>query len=204
MSKNRKCGRVVCASCSPHRITIPYQYIVQPPGQPQRYSGVFLGGEGSLVDFNSVGGGERVRLCNPCVPDPNITPPNQVTGGPGVFPQRAHYRSQSSTGGTHPGDMSSRALAGSAADYSRSRSVTVVSPSRCEMTGMKANIVTVQPDGQLSPPAGRANVEPHTHRHPSAGLLLLRPQPGRGWSVFGRLVLLLCPASLPAGQRRKQ
>ena len=27
----RKCGRVVCAACSPHRITIPRQYIVQPP-----------------------------------------------------------------------------------------------------------------------------------------------------------------------------
>lgn len=28
----RKCGRVVCNKCSPHRITIPYQYIVRPPG----------------------------------------------------------------------------------------------------------------------------------------------------------------------------
>ena len=27
----RKCGRVVCANCSPHRITIPRQFIVQPP-----------------------------------------------------------------------------------------------------------------------------------------------------------------------------
>ncbi|KAI5299088.1 hypothetical protein KEM56_003535, partial [Ascosphaera pollenicola] len=27
----RKCGRVVCANCSPHRITIPRQYIVRPP-----------------------------------------------------------------------------------------------------------------------------------------------------------------------------
>ncbi|KAL8922734.1 MAG: hypothetical protein Q9208_005047, partial [Pyrenodesmia sp. 3 TL-2023] len=26
----RKCGRVVCANCSPHRITIPRQFIVQP------------------------------------------------------------------------------------------------------------------------------------------------------------------------------
>ncbi|EHA25918.1 hypothetical protein ASPNIDRAFT_143971, partial [Aspergillus niger ATCC 1015] len=25
----RKCGRVVCASCSPHRITIPRQFIVR-------------------------------------------------------------------------------------------------------------------------------------------------------------------------------
>lgn len=27
----RKCGRVVCGMCSPHRITIPREYIVQPP-----------------------------------------------------------------------------------------------------------------------------------------------------------------------------
>lgn len=27
----RKCGRVVCAACSPHRITIPRQFIVRPP-----------------------------------------------------------------------------------------------------------------------------------------------------------------------------
>ncbi|KAF8249067.1 hypothetical protein K440DRAFT_472297, partial [Wilcoxina mikolae CBS 423.85] len=25
----RKCGRVVCATCSPHRITIPSAYIVR-------------------------------------------------------------------------------------------------------------------------------------------------------------------------------
>ncbi|KAK0664806.1 Lateral signaling target protein 2-like protein [Lasiodiplodia hormozganensis] len=29
----RKCGRVVCANCSPHRITIPRQYIVRAPDE---------------------------------------------------------------------------------------------------------------------------------------------------------------------------
>lgn len=72
----RKCGRVVCDRCSPHRITIPHAYIVRPPGDqgpapPYLYPGV----EGGLADFSSVGGGERVRLCNPCVPDPNTAPP---------------------------------------------------------------------------------------------------------------------------------
>ncbi|GAP83358.1 putative Fyve zinc finger protein [Rosellinia necatrix] len=72
----RKCGRVVCDRCSPHRITIPHPYIVRPPGDrgpAAQYS--YPGVEGSIADFNSVGGGERVRLCNPCVPDPNTAPP---------------------------------------------------------------------------------------------------------------------------------
>ncbi|KAL1837533.1 hypothetical protein VTJ49DRAFT_3678 [Mycothermus thermophilus] len=72
----RKCGRVVCNSCSPHRITIPHQYIVRPPGTPrpvaQSSSLSLLDSQGWYPEF---GGGERVRLCNPCVPDPNIAPP---------------------------------------------------------------------------------------------------------------------------------
>lgn len=74
----RKCGRVVCNACSPHRITIPYQYIVQPPwvrNPGQRYSGI-LGIDASPGgELGVPGGGESVRLCNPCVPDPNIAPP---------------------------------------------------------------------------------------------------------------------------------
>ncbi|KAG4031416.1 hypothetical protein MFRU_009g01900 [Monilinia fructicola] len=76
----RKCGRVVCNSCSPHRITIPYQYIVQPPDHPSPYNSTAYNrlhdpqGEGrtNTLEF---GGGDRVRLCNPCVPDPNVAPP---------------------------------------------------------------------------------------------------------------------------------
>ncbi|CAI7618042.1 unnamed protein product [Penicillium pancosmium] len=84
----RKCGRVVCAACSPHRITIPRQYIVRPPestttpppgSSPASSSNVVdLTGEDAPTS-NSVlnpalGGGEEVRLCNPCVPDPNPNP----------------------------------------------------------------------------------------------------------------------------------
>ncbi|KAK4236758.1 hypothetical protein C8A03DRAFT_45286 [Achaetomium macrosporum] len=72
----RKCGRVVCNSCSPHRITIPYQFIVRPPGVPPP---VPQSGPLSLLDsqgwYPGFGGGEKVRLCNPCVPDPNTAPP---------------------------------------------------------------------------------------------------------------------------------
>ena len=95
----RKCGRVVCANCSPHRITIPRQFIVHPPTEivpesansnvinlirdesedlaPPRLG---LRGEGRprSQDYHldpALGGGQEVRLCNPCVPDPNPLPP---------------------------------------------------------------------------------------------------------------------------------
>ncbi|KAI9743124.1 MAG: hypothetical protein M1818_003419 [Claussenomyces sp. TS43310] len=79
----RKCGRVVCNACSPHRITIPYQFIVQPPSATPI-------SESSSVSFNpdmrdsqrrfiERHGGMKVRLCNPCVPDPN-TLPHQTSG----------------------------------------------------------------------------------------------------------------------------
>lgn len=80
----RKCGRVVCNECSPHRITIPRQYIVHPPGEEEEARS----SHPNVVDLTrddddnfghtisqprlslALGGGEKVRLCNPCVPDP--------------------------------------------------------------------------------------------------------------------------------------
>lgn len=98
----RKCGRVVCANCSPHRITIPRQYIVHPPDQDLGPSseinpGIEIvdltgdTGEDSMTTMPpprqtvrsqrhdhridpALGGGQEVRLCNPCVPDPNPLP----------------------------------------------------------------------------------------------------------------------------------
>lgn len=96
----RKCGRVVCASCSPHRITIPRQFIVRPPESSRPLSTIIQPNPSpvevvNLVDDEpssatlsgsrnertqqplnpALGGGEEVRLCNPCVPDPNPEPP---------------------------------------------------------------------------------------------------------------------------------
>lgn len=56
----------MCASCSPHRITIPYQFIVQDTA---------IQGMDRRLESTDNQGGMKVRLCNPCVPDPNTLPP---------------------------------------------------------------------------------------------------------------------------------
>ncbi|KAI4191914.1 MAG: hypothetical protein LQ348_003350 [Seirophora lacunosa] len=116
----RKCGRVVCANCSPHRITIPRQFIVQPPQDTNQESNARSASAIEVVDLTddhdvdaessrpdsrslgspqspvlhidpALGGGQEVRLCNPCVPDPNPLPhlPFEVPGRPGIhsFPR---------------------------------------------------------------------------------------------------------------------
>lgn len=87
----RKCGRVVCSACSPHRITIPRQFIVRPPASTALPSSaahpprpiIDLTGDDSLTSTSTInpalGGGEEVRLCNPCVPDPNPNPPGYAS-----------------------------------------------------------------------------------------------------------------------------
>ncbi|CAN9453255.1 unnamed protein product [Alternaria alternata] len=94
----RKCGRVVCASCSPHRITIPRQFIVHPPSESTA-NFIDLTGEdeNAMSPFGpfrnpALGGGEEVRVCNPCVPDPNFSPPpryDSLGHGSRPFPPRS-------------------------------------------------------------------------------------------------------------------
>ncbi|QDS70215.1 hypothetical protein FKW77_006958 [Venturia effusa] len=88
----RKCGRVVCASCSPHRITIPRQYIVRPPDPPNAIIDL-TGNDGdtSLLSPRNLWGGEEVRVCNPCVPDPNLNPPPQNAFTPATTPGHCLY-----------------------------------------------------------------------------------------------------------------
>ena len=114
----RKCGRVVCASCSPHRITNPRQFIVHPPDQskppstlppprPTSSTIIDLTGEGenqrpepSMSTFATqrqeqhlgagLGGGEEVRLCNPCVPDPNPEPPRDYSNDQSLHGRSVH------------------------------------------------------------------------------------------------------------------
>ncbi|KAF2274389.1 FYVE-domain-containing protein [Westerdykella ornata] len=80
----RKCGRVVCANCSPHRIYIPRQYVVNPP---------------SLVpddDEHSDNPLVQVRICNPCVPDPNNSPPQLPDTGNTAGSLSSGYHSRTS------------------------------------------------------------------------------------------------------------
>ena len=145
----RKCGRVVCGNCSPHRITIPRQFIVHPPEESAaspptsaRNSGI------EVVDLTeendsgddahppierpqssdykidpALGGGQEVRLCNPCVPDPNplphvpFFPQNLSLHGPFPGSSRVSSRSQNSQ---HPQISISPSLVdGRARDFSR-------------------------------------------------------------------------------------
>ncbi|TPX21160.1 hypothetical protein DIZ76_015114 [Coccidioides immitis] len=131
----RKCGRVVCASCSPHRITIPRQFIVRPPesrkplptiAQPISTRAEII----SLIhddeeDVNqppssssrqheqqyqfsnqALGGGEEVRLCNPCVPDPNPEPPRRYS----IMESTGRQRSSNVTGNRPHISLSSSSL----------------------------------------------------------------------------------------------
>jgi hypothetical protein len=88
----RKCGRVVCANCSPHRITIPRQFIVRPPDPPSALIDL-TGTDGDISPLSprNYWGGEEVRVCNPCVPDPNLSPPPQNNLTPAVSPSDYRY-----------------------------------------------------------------------------------------------------------------
>lgn len=112
----RKCGKVVCDACSRHRITMPSKYIVQPPEGASSSPFAFLSvplvqqpntntsGDGIGSQNTTLRSSEAVRVCNPCVPDPNFSPPTQtpVTSPPSqpshsVTPMRSpHHRSSRS------------------------------------------------------------------------------------------------------------
>jgi hypothetical protein len=108
----RRCGRVVCANCSPHRITLPRQFIVQqPPSETELQDE-----EGSSM--NQYGGAE-VRVCNPCVPDPNYNPPllGSTQGiNPGIPSSSIQYPQQwtmpPGSGGSYQPNESSRVFVG--------------------------------------------------------------------------------------------
>ena len=98
----RKCGRVVCSDCSPHRITLPRSMIVYQPGTEFGSSapGMASGRPAVTVDLtgddtddndnrsrpslriqssrSELEGGLKVRLCNPCVPDPQPSPRDET------------------------------------------------------------------------------------------------------------------------------
>ena len=110
----RKCGRVVCNDCSPHRITIPRQFIVHPPnpngqiqsrpqstrasaetidltGDSERVEGPYLTRTTTAGSNPALGGGEKVRLCNPCVPDPQPNPQLDPNLSLPAFPRQSRW-----------------------------------------------------------------------------------------------------------------
>ncbi|KAK6063351.1 FYVE zinc finger protein [Seiridium cupressi] len=125
------------ASCS---------YIVRSPGESfTAPTGGMYWGERGIADFSyAQGGGERVRMCNPCVPDPNTTPPQSqpwpaFPPHPYQLPRLGHQRSQSSAGAqafSYRGASAMQptpyptftSLAGSATTRSRSATMNQVPP----------------------------------------------------------------------------
>jgi hypothetical protein len=111
----RRCGRLVCGPCSPHRITIPRQYIVHSPEETALNSDANSTSRSNTAslerhhhhhhhhqDNPALGGGETVRVCNPCVPDPNPNPypPQRYEGNqrsPRLLQQPAQSRSRAQT-----------------------------------------------------------------------------------------------------------
>ncbi|KAK2592890.1 hypothetical protein QQS21_009422 [Conoideocrella luteorostrata] len=79
------------------------EYIVRPPGSDiSMPSSLLVDGLGSgYFELNGLSGGERVRLCNPCVPDPNTAPPQSPTPSIGANSPSSHHRSRSSLAGSH-------------------------------------------------------------------------------------------------------
>ncbi|EFY98612.2 zinc finger domain-containing protein [Metarhizium robertsii ARSEF 23] len=178
----RKCGRVVCATCSPHRIIIPHQYIVRQPGSDISMPPSLLVdamGAGYL-DVNGLSGGERVRLCNPCVPDPNTAPPESPTPSIGS-PRSPHQRSRSSFGPSHgAGHPSNRYgtvfTGGDSRDplqyhYARARSITMSSPNLAP-SSHRMSAPHVHPSNlERFLTAGPSSIYPSSsrHRHSSYG-----------------------------------
>ncbi|KAH9845741.1 FYVE-domain-containing protein [Teratosphaeria destructans] len=106
----RKCGRVVCSACSPHRIMIPRQYISRPPNPLEAELGITIA---QVEALSNTSGGESVRVCNPCVPDPWIPGTESHAGleaGAGHRPEmpRARAASENQAAGRAVEDRAAR------------------------------------------------------------------------------------------------
>ncbi|OWP07054.1 hypothetical protein B2J93_7788 [Marssonina coronariae] len=76
------------------------------------------GGAGTSTSVENLGGGERVRLCNPCVPDPNTAPP-QVAENRRRLSQQGRGRSVSETVTSNHSRNSTQTPANLSAIYTR-------------------------------------------------------------------------------------
>ncbi|KAK5630011.1 hypothetical protein RRF57_005726 [Xylaria bambusicola] len=122
---------------------------VRPPGDlgpaPQH---LVPGVEGSIADFNVIGGGERVRLCNPCVPDPNTTPPQAHRSSQPIITDGRSSRarlSSNSVSDYSAGPRPHPRHVPQGYNHGRTRSATTVSPTKEEL---KTQISIVDSTGQ--------------------------------------------------------
>lgn len=173
----RKCGRVVCNSCSPHRIIIPHQYIVRAPGSDVSIStSLLLDGLGAgYFEAGGQSGGERVRLCNPCVPDPNTAPPQSPASTTGPPPPSRHRPPNTVYGvGNDYGSVFTAGRSGDAYQYysPRWRSVTMGPTPHGGSAGHHGRIGApyhAPVDRLLASGLSGAAPPPRRHRHSSFG-----------------------------------
>jgi FYVE zinc finger len=145
----RKCGRVVCNDCSPHRIAIPRSLIVNPPGlemssSPTRSAGpisgrietVDLTGDGDSTgqshagdsSRSDLGGAAKVRLCNPCVPDPQPVPQDDYSLPISSLRSRSHKNTDIPSNSSYSGHLSGF-FGPSSADFIPRRTDTITEES---------------------------------------------------------------------------
>jgi hypothetical protein len=91
----RRCGRVVCAACSPHRITIPRAFIVRPP----KVEVIDLTGDSpppsyrqARDDADDEGSEGEVRICEECLGTTPRAPAISDISRPVEVPRRMENR----------------------------------------------------------------------------------------------------------------
>ncbi|KAK5122651.1 hypothetical protein LTR85_003914 [Meristemomyces frigidus] len=176
----RKCGRVVCSACSPHRITIPRQYIVQPPNLLESEFGLTVEPDSPIS--RALGGGEVVRVCNPCVPDP-WTPDTAARGGEGAdVPPRPLIDGARNAGVLPSGERSERyryqleAPPTSGRNRSQSHQPATASLSR-NIPQVHPNASIYTRDPRLAPPVPASSSRPVSHRYTQSSNHPLPPIP---------------------------
>ena len=204
----RKCGRVVCASCSPHRITIPRQFIVRSPQELAAMQSARNAIGPNIVDLTgdsentmpplhrlqgnartqnqdlrtdpALGGGQEVRLCNPCVPDPNPLPhlaypsptqyePNPFNGGGRVTQAPNHSSPGNSQMPAHQEQLLARRISSDQLH-------------RHVMNGATPNAMLGQFSGESSYLSSPTIDRRHSHTSRPLGSV---PQPPNYPSIFG-------------------
>jgi hypothetical protein len=198
----RKCGRVVCNDCSPHRIIIPRQFIVHPPGleglatsrdsTTRRSHSVGSSDDGTDDDMQSpsrlrapvLEGGERVRLCNPCVPDPQ---PDPFPNPPGTSAQSSQQPQWSmpprpNVGMGLPPAPDGRSRGYSAGVGGRLRNAMLASQSQLHghhrsMSGLPSSLVDQSSSGHETPLFGSYGSQPNPPRYRFPNAASAQPRP---------------------------